>query len=144
MNGLHVHQTESPVKALVQGMRSQSSSIRTSSLLSIYDLGVPGAAVLSQHNVFQELKVMLYTEKEITVQVAVIRALESFVLGMQRVGTPDQDMVEEIVSRLRSNDEDEQVRDFYDLPSMCRLLVQVRMTLMDGHGRKRPHSSSLR
>ena len=102
-----VLRNEDAMQILLDGIRHRDETVQEYCILSIYDLSArnKGAAAVVQRGGFVRLKVLLYTDAAPKLQVGVIRSLKHFLLGLDRVAGPDDELIRRITELLRSDNE---------------------------------------
>ena len=102
---------EDAMRCILDGVRHRDEIVQEYCIWSIHDLSArnKGAAMLVRRGGFVRLKVLLYTDVRNKAKVAVIRSLKHFLLGLDRVAGPDEELIRRITELLRSDDEQVQV-----------------------------------
>ena len=92
---------------ILDGVRHRDKTVQEFCIWSIYDLSArtKGAAALMKRGGFVRLKVLLYTDGPSEHKVAAIRSLKHFLLGLERVAGPDEELIRRLTELLQSDDE---------------------------------------
>lgn len=97
---------EDAIKIILDGVRHRDATVQEYCIWSIHDLSArnKGAAALVKRGGFVQLKVLLYTDVRGEAQVAAIRSLKHFLLGLDRVAGPDEELIRRLTELLLSDD----------------------------------------
>lgn len=92
---------------ILDGVRHRDETVQEFCIWSIHDLSArtKGAEALMKRGGFVRLKVLLYTDGPGEHKVAAIRSLKHFLLGMDRVAGPDEELIRRLTELLQSDNE---------------------------------------
>jgi hypothetical protein len=95
---------------ILNSLRHRDEIVQEYCIWCIHDLSkrTIGASILVKRGGFVQLKVLLHVDVRKENKVAAIRSLNHFVLGLDRVAGPDEELIRRLTDLLRSDDEDVQ------------------------------------
>jgi vacuolar-type H+-ATPase subunit H len=98
---------EEAMHTIIDGIGHRNESIQEQCIWCIHDLSArnKGAAALVKRGGFVRLKILLYTDCRSESKVAAIRSLKHFLLGLDRVAGPDEELIRRLTELLRSDNE---------------------------------------